>query len=512
MKKPKLLVCTPEILDLKVGEGNLLSKGINFSNGGMAPVNSQYIVGLIKEGTFDVSAVIPKWESSLRELNELTTREIKTLESSLPDNFFLISHPSFNKVQIKGSNTLMWNETSRFGPIDRSLAFCSGIVNTVLPKVKPDIVFISDWMTSLVGPVAKAMNLGVVTIGHNPLYTNLVSFGEVISKGVELRDLDNSYIPSRWIYWDRDKDNNGEDKIELMASGINSADDFLTVSQGYLERILKGDFDSKAPAVINAIKEKSIHLHPDGRRRVHGYLNPSEKDYSYLLENLNLNGLEETIKERKLNEQLLRQKTGLMDGGEIIVFPNRLYSEQKNPELLLDNAKYLANKYNLRFLILASGDLSLEHKARDTALSSEGNISFFTFNKDIEDLVKKSDNVYGLMTSHYEPCGGPNINYPLEGVLIIGHNIDGIKDSTKQLNIRQNTGNGFVFGNNDIGGLEYGISQMQRFSKLSDRARYSQYKRIAQESLINNSADTRVRQIVKEVLTPLYLEKMRDWN
>jgi len=505
MRKPKLLICTPEIIDLKVGEGNLLSKGINFSNGGMAPVNSQYIVGLIKEGTFETSAVIPKWESSLRELNELTTREIKTLESSMPENFYLISHPSFNKVQIKGSNTLMWNETSRFNPIDRSLAFCSGITNTVLPKVKPDLVLISDWMTGLVGPVAKAMNMGVITMGHNPLYTNLVSFDEVISKGVELRDLDSSYLPSKWIYWD------GE-QIDLMASAINSADDFITVSPSYLDRILNGTFDSRAPAVINTIKNKAAHVHPDGRPRVHGYLNPSEKDYSYLLESLNTKGLEETIKERKDNEILIRQTTGLRDGGEIVIFPNRLYSEQKYPELSLDNSVYLAKKYNLRFLYLTSGDLELENKAREISLNSEGYVSYFPFDKKIEDLIKKSDNTYGLMTPHYEPCGGPNINYPLEGVLIIGYNIDGIRDSTKQLNIRQNTGNGFVFEDNNLCGLEYGISQMKKFSKLSDRARYAQYKRIAQESLINNSADTRVRQISHEILIPLYEEKMRNWT
>ncbi len=505
MRKPKLLICTPEIVDLKVGEGNLLSKGINFSNGGMAPVNSQYIVGLIKEGTFEVSAAIPKWESSLRELNELTTREIKTLESSLPDNFYLISHPSFNKVEIKGSNTLMWNETSRFGPIDRALAFCSGITNTVLPKVKPDEIIISDWMTGIVGPVAKAMNIGVVTMGHNPLYTNLVDFDEAISKGIELRDLDSSYLPSKWIYWD-----NG--KIELMASGVNSADDFLTVSKSYLERILRGDFDSKAPAVINAIRTKANSLHPDGRPRVHGYLNPSEKDYSYLLESLNSKGLEETIKERKENELLLRQETGLREGGEIIVFPNRFYSEQKYPELSLDNAIYLAKKHNLRLLYLASGDLGLEKKAREIALQSEGLVSYFPFDKRTEDLVKKSDNVYGLEHPHYEPCGGPNINYPLEGILIIGYNIDGIKDSTKQLRIRENFGNGFVFDYNNLAGLEFGISQMKKFSKLSDRARYTQYKRIAQESLINNSADTRIRQISNEILIPLYEEKMRDWH
>jgi|GEM_PF-1784772 len=508
MKKPKLLNCTSEIIDLKVGEGNLLSKGINFSNGGMAPVNSQYIVSLIKDGSFDVSAAIPKWESSLRELNELTTREIKTIEASIPDNFYLISHPSFNKVEIKGTNVRMWDETSRFKPIDRALAFCSGITNTVLPKVKPDIVIISDWMTGLVGPVAKAMNMGVVTIGHNPLYTESASFDEIVNKGIEIRNLDSSYLPLEWVCWD-------EGKINFMASAINSSDDFITVSPSFLERIMTDkEFQKKLvpPKVLEMLREKQAHSHPDGRPRLHGYLNPSEKDYSQLLENLSAKGLEATIQERKENSALLRQMTGLKEGGEIIVFPNRLYAEQKNPKLVIDNANYLANKYNLRILFLASGDIKLENQTREVALSSEGKVSFFTFKKELEELVKKSDNVYGLMTSNYEPCGGPNINYPLEGVLMIGHNIDGIRDSTSQLNIRENKGNGFLFNDNNLSGLEYGISSMKKFSKLSDRAKYTQYKRIAQESLINNSSDGRIKQIVQEVLWPLYEEKIRSWH
>lgn len=507
MKRPKLLVCTPEIIDLKVGEGNLLSKGINFSNGGMAPVNSQYILSLMKDGTFEVSATIPKWESSLRELNELTTREIKTLESSMPENFYLISDPAFNKVKIKGSNTLMWEETSRFGPVDRSLAFCRGITNMVLPRVNPDLVVISDWMTGLVGPVAKAMNMGVIVFGHNPLHTQYVSLDQAINNGVELRNLDSSYLPLGWGCMEGDK-------LDLMASGINSADDFITVSPSFLERIISDPELTKLVPnkVLEMLYNKRNHPHIDGRSRLHGYLNPSEKDYSYLLERLNSKGLEETIKERKENSNKLRKETGLREGGEIVVFPNRLYSEQKNPELVIDNANYLARKYNSRILFLASGDAELENKAREVALSSEGYVSYFPFNKDLEELLKKSDNAYGLMTSNYEPCGGPNINYPLEGVLIIGHNIDGIKDSTKQLNIRHNFGNGFVFNDNNLGGLEYGISQMKKFAKLSDRAKYTQYKRIAQESLINNSSDNRIKQIVQNVLYPLYEEKMRDWK
>ena len=134
-------------------------------------------------------------------------------------------------------------------------------------------------------------------------------------------------------------------------------------------------------------------------------------------------------------------------------------------------------------------------------------MEYFPFNKKLEELTVQSDKACGVMTSKYEPGGGPNINYPSEGTPIIGHNIDGIKDSIKQMNLEENYGNGFVYENNDRGGLEYGIIKFKEFTNLSDKPRYSHLKRMAQESLLNNSVSARVSQLVKEVFLPLCKER-----
>ena len=513
MKKPKILSCCPELMWGLDGELNedLPIKRINFSTGGMAPVYSTYVSGLMKEGTFEVYPVAPKWESSISEFSGLKTKETKMLESAMPENIFFINHPSFNRVRIEGSNTKMYDNSWRFSSIDRAIAFSAGIINTVLPKVKPDIVWVHDWMVAPVATIAKAMGIKVVSTGHNPIYTESAHLDEMIYKGIELRNSDSYNVhPKDLVYFT-------DNRYNFMASEVQAADDFITVSNGFLERLLCDDeIYKKSPSVIQAIRNKAWYVnpegkkinitHPDGRPRVHGYLNPLDKEKSIFLDSINQYGLEETIAKRKDNAREIRNQTGLREGGELLIFPNRL-TEQKAPELLIDNAIYLADKYNLRILILANGEQKIIDKATDVALKSKGLVSYFHYNKKLEELAVQSDNAFGDINSIYEPCGGPNINYPAEGTLIVGHNVDGIKDSVKQLNIEENLGNGFVFENNDLGGLEHGISYMKEFANLPEKLRYTHLKRIAQESLLNNSASVRISQLVKEIFLPLYEER-----
>jgi glycogen synthase len=510
MRNPRILNCSPElildfeVLGLESGAGILPEKVINFSTGGLAPVPSTYTRAINKDGRIDLAVCTPKWESALKQFNDLTTIEIKKMENILQNRLYLISHPSFNNVRIEGTNTKMYDSSWRFHARDRAIAFSAGIVNTIIPIFRPDIIWLHDWMVGPVGPVAKAMGIKVVSTGHNPMFTELATFDETIYKGIELRDSD-EYTPSRYFYKTRDKTDK-QDKFDFMASEINSSDDFTTVSKGFLERILNGSFDKRAPQVMDAIKKKSYSKHTDGRARVHGYPNPLKKDESELLNNIKLDGLEATILKRKQEAEEIRELTGLKEGGILVNLTNRL-SEQKDPDLQLNNLIYLANKYDLRFLINANGEQNYVDKAIAVALDSKGLVAYTKFNSSLEDKSIKSDNAYCLMTPKFEPCGGQNVNYPAEGTLIIGHHIDGLKDTVHQLNIQKSTGNGFTFKDNDIGGVEHGIRDMKRFASLEDNIKYKQYIRIAEETLKNHSSTTRAKQLIEEIFLPLYEEK-----
>ncbi|MGV8171524.1 MAG: glycogen/starch synthase, partial [Candidatus Woesearchaeota archaeon] len=375
----------------------------------------------------------------------------------------------------------------------------AGVTNTLLNYIKPDMVWLNDWMTGPVAPVAKALGIKVITTGHN-IFTKTAPLDYLIHRGIELRDSDD-YTPMKWVW----KNN---DQFDFMASAINPADDFLTVSEGFLERLLKGDIDYLAPSVTDAIKKKSYSKHADGRSRVHGYLNPLERDKSTFLESVKNYGLEETIDWRKKNGEELRQMVGLKAGGRLVVFPNRAYS-QKNPKLVIDNAIRLARNHDLRILFLCNGDSNVIDNMKEVALGSNGYVAYQSFDKKIEKKVKGSDNTYGLMTSEFEPCGGPNLNYPLEGILIGAHSIDGLKDTVKSINVTNNTGNGFPYNDNNSGGLDYCISEMIKFANLDDNTRYGHLIRIANEHLTKYASAPRMKRLVEEIFLPLYHEKYK---
>ena len=489
--RPKLLICTPEIvLGLPEGIGNLSGRIINFMTGGMAPVNSAYVKAFADDGDIESHAVVPKWESSLRELSDLTEREIRRMQGALGERLHLIQDTSFNRVRICGSNTLMYDDTARFSPLKRALAFSNGIVNYVIPHVQPDIVWLSDWMVGLVAPVARAQGIKVLTTGHN-IFTGRAAFDHIVDRGIEIRN-GPDYRPEDHLYW-------SQGRVDMFATGIFAADYFTTVSEGFLQRIAAGAFDqdgSKPQCVLEEIKNK-VH---SGNAK--GVPNPLEDEHSDFLYELERYGGEATARLRSDKRLQLCEEVGLRPGPRVVVYPNRLFSAQKNPELLFENAIRLAHETDSRILILANGQEDLIQRAHNVARESDGYVAYRPFRQAIEDLAKGGDNVYGLMTPHYEPCGGPNINYPFEGVLVMGHRIDGLEDTCIAFSADHTAGNGFPFSNNDRGGLDYAFTQMQRFSELEPVVRYGILERVARETYQAHRAATK-KDIMKDIMMNL---------
>ncbi|HOC97044.1 MAG TPA: hypothetical protein PKJ54_02065, partial [Candidatus Pacearchaeota archaeon] len=109
MRNPRVLNCTPELI-INIGEIGIKSDAIdlpeleiNASTGGLAPIPSTYTRAIFKDGRIDLAVCSPKWESSLKKFNDLSTIEIKKMQNILQDKIYLISHPSFNKVKIEGT-------------------------------------------------------------------------------------------------------------------------------------------------------------------------------------------------------------------------------------------------------------------------------------------------------------------------------------------------------------------------------------------------------------------------
>ena len=88
-----------------------------------------------------------------------------------------------------------------------------------------------------------------------------------------------------------------------------------------------------------------------------------------------------------------------------------------------------------------------------------------------------------LMPSAFEPCGLPQMVGPIYGALPVAHDTGGIHDTVSDLDLKTNSGNGFLFKTFDAGGLAWAIDQAIYFYNQPHQIKVRQVKRIMSESL-----------------------------
>ena len=71
---------------------------------------------------------------------------------------------------------------------------------------------------------------------------------------------------------------------------------------------------------------------------------------------------------------------------------------------------------------------------------------------------------------------------PLYGTLPVAHDTGGIHDTVTDLDVENNTGNGFLFKHFDANGLLWAIKQAMNFYNLADKVKSKQIKRVMTES------------------------------
>jgi starch synthase/alpha-amylase len=119
-----------------------------------------------------------------------------------------------------------------------------------------------------------------------------------------------------------------------------------------------------------------------------------------------------------------------------------------------------------------------------------------------------------LMPSSFEPCGLPQMIAPLYGSLPVAHDTGGIHDTIHDMDVKNNSGNGFLFNTFDANGLFYAVNQAMKFYNLSDSTKEKQIKRVMTESAANFTHAATARQYIelyeKMLRRPLIVNKPSD--
>jgi len=137
---------------------------------------------------------------------------------------------------------------------------------------------------------------------------------------------------------------------------------------------------------------------------------------------------------------------------------------------------------NLEMVFIADGAYQKHFRDIVNFHQFQDRVAVCDFNQNLEHLAYGASD-FILMPSSFEPCGLPQMIAPIYGSLPIAHDTGGIHDTIADLDVTNDTGNGFLFKTFDAGGLYWAIDQAMRFYNLPQKTKDRQIQRIMSQAL-----------------------------
>lgn len=385
-----------------------------------------------------------------------------------------------------------------FENVRLSLAFQREVINSIIPRVDPELIHCNDWMTGLIPAAAHQLKIPSLFSVHN------IHTMEILLSEIEDRGIDPSVFWQR-LYFSRMPGNYDETRqtnpVDLLVSGIFSASAVSVVSPTFLSEIITGAHDF----IGSHLREEMMRKWEAGRST--GILNAPDPSFSplsdpYLAETY---GPEDPMGSKASNKIALQQALGLtLDPGAPMMFwPSRLDPAQKGCQLLADILYQVISNYwddRLQMVFVADGDYQQVFKDIVGFHSFENRVAVQDYNTSQEHLGYGAAD-FVLMPSRYEPCGLPQMIGAIYGALPIAHAVGGLRDTVQHLDVAQNSGNGFLFETYDSGGLLWAIQEAMQFYRLPAPQRDPHIRRIMSES-----ADCFNQEVMADQYLALYTE------
>jgi len=175
IKKPRILIVTPEITYLPEGMGNL-SQRMKAKAGGMADVSAS-LVSALHEQEADVHVAVPNYRRMFSD-NEHNYFEdsLTKYQLALPDQHI---HLAQDRVFYHRSRVYSASENHHL-----ALAFQREVINHIIPRVQPDLIHCNDWMTGLIPAFAKYLGIKTLFTAHN-IHTENLSLAEIEDRGID---------------------------------------------------------------------------------------------------------------------------------------------------------------------------------------------------------------------------------------------------------------------------------------------------------------------------------------
>lgn len=483
-KRPRILLCTPEVTELPEGVGNA-ANFVRAKGGGLADISAGLFAHLHASDEFDVHIVIPKYDRQFVADKSL----FRQLELDAPKwerrGIHLVADSAFTNIE------QVYEQTGENSPVRRSLALQRVVINRLLDTLTPDLVHCNDWMTGLIPAACRERRIPCIYTIHN-LFTYWSTPRHIDFHGIDVRRLQRHL----WHQWFPDGSDNDwhYNHVDFASTGVFAASVVNTVSPTFASEILNGDHDEWAPpSLMAAIKE-----HP----RFLGILNapndsvrPDAADRGFVPYS------EDALQPGKAqNKGRLQAELGLEvePSRPLLLWPHRLY-DQKCPELVLSVIGRAIDRWDVQLAVIANGDAKIQKRFDALSRRRRGSVARVGFDQTLSDLGRAGAD-FMVMPSRYEPCGLPQLECPRFGTLPIVRKTGGLADTVVELDARAEHGNGFVFERPEARELMEAIQRavtLYRNSELHGRA----MSRIMKESLEHHTLES-----TTDAYTQLYRE------
>ena len=468
-RRPRILICTPEVTELPEGMGNAANY-IRAKGGGLGDISAGLIAQLWAHDRFELHVVVPKYDAKILDVAELSSYDLDRLVPLLSEQrVHLVADSAFAYLDE------VYADSAQHPRIRRAEAFQRYIVNHLLEALAPDVVHCNDWMTGLVPAAARAKRIPSIFTLHN-VFTEYETPEAIDRSGIDVRRFLEHVYFERWPgapldTWTRNR-------IDFTATGIHAASIVNTVSPSFLDEVVRGDFpDVIPPSIRHALREQ----HAAGRAI--GILNAPTPV-------LDAHGrpfvgpvAPATVLEDKARHKLaLQQRLGLVagTGAPLFFWPSRLY-RQKGPDLVLAAAPALIAQTGAQIAVVANGDTEIEQAFRVLGVRHRGHVALAPFDEGLSELGKAGAD-FVLMPSRYEPCGLPQMECPRYGTLPVVRCTGGLKDTVTPLDLAADTGIGFVFEDLSPGALGAAMRAATDFHRLDAAQRARTLARVMRDA------------------------------
>ena len=483
-RKPRILICTPEITELPEGMGNA-AQYVRAKGGGLGDISAALIRYLHEDGRFQLHVVLPKYEGKFQGGREMSTRELDVLAPLLRQKgVHLVRDSAFVRL------AEIYDDDPDHSRVRRAEALQRYILNQLLDSIRPDVVHCNDWMTGLVPAAVKEKGFKSIFTLHN-VFTEKETPENVFRGGIDVRRFFTN------LYFERFPRDSSWDwrcnRIDFTASGIHAAAVVNTVSETFLEEIVAGELDEIIPpGIAHALRVK----YEAGR--AFGILNaPSDTVNAARGRYFVPFDSTDAIAKKAINKRAFQERMGLAVAPDapLFLWPSRLYP-QKGPELLWAIAARFVEKHGAQIAMVASGDRAIEQCFSMIAAESKGAIGYRPFREDLSELGKAGSD-FVLMPSRYEPCGLPQMECPRFGTLAVARLTGGLKDTVFELDVDAGRGNGFVFEAYAAEALEGAMERAAQFARLPAELRQQNIARVMRESFRRFNLANTARQYIE---------------